>query len=180
MATRLFHYSDDNSIQQFVPRPVKTPSKRSESSEWLNCPLVWAIDHWHQPMYLFPRDCPRILLWATGKSSLRDEKKYLGSTAARMVAYIEDRWVSRVNSETLYRYELPAASFETTGDAGMWISDKTVIPLSKKVVNDLPGKLELENVELRVLDSLEPLSDVWSSTVHASGIRLHNAIDWNN
>ena len=26
-------------------------------------PLVWAIDKWHQPMYRFPRDCPRILLW---------------------------------------------------------------------------------------------------------------------
>ena len=57
---RLYHFSDDPSITRFVPRPVLVPATRPPGSDWLNGPLVWAIDEWHQPMYLFPRDCPRI------------------------------------------------------------------------------------------------------------------------
>ena len=60
---RLFHFSDDPAIARFEPRAVLVPSPRAPGREWLNGPLVWAIDEPHQPMYLFPRDCPRILLW---------------------------------------------------------------------------------------------------------------------
>jgi len=178
MSTRLFHYSDINSIERFVPRPVKVPSKRAAGFEWLNGPLVWAIDEWHQPMYLFPRDCPRILLWVTEKTNSQDVRSYLGDTKARMVAYIEERWMSQVSSEILYRYELPASSFKSLDDAGMWISDTTVTPISKAGVTCLPNKLEEENVELRVLDSLTPLRKAWNSSLHVSGIRLRNATGW--
>ena len=65
MPPLLFHFSCDPAIELFVPRAVRTPAKRPLGHEWLNGPLVWAIDDWHQPMYLFPRDCPRILLWRT-------------------------------------------------------------------------------------------------------------------
>jgi hypothetical protein len=33
-------------------------------------------------------------------------------------------------------------------------------------------------VELRCLDQLTPLKPVWGSTLHASGIRLRNAVNW--
>jgi len=178
MTTRLFHYSDVESIEQFIPRPVTLPSKRASGYEWLNGPLVWAIDDWHQPMYLFPRECPRILLWATEQTSTQDMTSYLGDTTSRMVAYIEEQWLSQVSSETLYRYQLPTSPFTSLNDAGMWVSDKTVIPISNTVVSNLPNQLEKANVELRVLNSLAPLRDVWNSSIHASGIRLRNAIGW--
>ncbi|HMG50328.1 MAG TPA: hypothetical protein VK597_07005, partial [Inquilinus sp.] len=60
---RLFHFSDDPAIERFEPRPVRVPSARPAGREWLNGPLVWAIDDAHQMLYLFPRDCPRILAW---------------------------------------------------------------------------------------------------------------------
>jgi len=41
--------SDDPAIGYFEPRPVRIPSTRPEGREWLNGPLVWAIDEWHQP-----------------------------------------------------------------------------------------------------------------------------------
>ena len=69
---RLFHFSDDPGITVFEPRPVLKPSARPEGRDWLNGPLVWAIDEPHQPMYLFPRDCPRILLWPRETSSAGD------------------------------------------------------------------------------------------------------------
>ncbi|MFB2603077.1 DUF6886 family protein, partial [Rhizobium phaseoli] len=61
---RLFHFSDDPDIPVFEPRPVLIPTVRPVGREWLNGPLVWAIDGDHDFMYLFPRDCPRILIWA--------------------------------------------------------------------------------------------------------------------
>ena len=59
---RLFHFSDDPDISEFVPRPVLIPSQRPAGREWLNGPLVWAIEeefdfvgsevsvsHWEKP-----------------------------------------------------------------------------------------------------------------------------------
>ncbi len=40
--------------------------------------------------------------------------------------------------------------------------------------------LEAANVELRLLPSLEPLRDVWETSLHASGVRLRNAQGWND
>src|SRR5690242_18830335 len=52
----LFHYSEDPSITTFVPRvPRSNPRQRA---------AVWAIDGQHAPLYWFPRDCPRVTVWA--------------------------------------------------------------------------------------------------------------------
>ena len=178
MQSKLFHFSESNNIEEFVPRPVQTPSKRPDGLEWLNGPLVWAIDSWHQPMYLFPRDCPRILLWRTDQTSAIDEERYFAKSEARMIAYVENKWLSRVKSAVLYRYELPRSSFNELHDAGMWVSEKAVIPTSQEKIINMAEKLEQENVELRAFDSLTPLKAAWKTSLHVSGIRLHNAVDW--
>jgi hypothetical protein len=59
---RVFHFSDDSAIATFEPRPMLVPSKHTAEIEWLNGPLVWAIDESVDFMYLFPRHCPRILI----------------------------------------------------------------------------------------------------------------------
>lgn len=60
----------------------------------------------------------------------------------------------------------------------MWTARSTVEPLSLELIDDLPRALDVENVELRILPSLAPLRVVWSTTLHASGIRLRNARTW--
>ena len=45
-------------------------------------------------------------------------------------------------------------------------------------IGDLPAALRADNVDLRVLESLTPLRDVWSTSLHASGVRLRNAQGW--
>jgi hypothetical protein len=35
-------------------------------------------------------------------------------------------------------------------------------------------------VELRVMERLTPLRHVWSTSLHASGVRLRNAAGWND
>ncbi|MBA4011063.1 MAG: hypothetical protein C0481_04280 [Phenylobacterium sp.] len=175
---RLFHFSEDPGIARFEPRPVRTPSARPPGREWLNGPLVWAIDEPHQAMYLFPRDCPRILLWPTAATTPQDRAAWWGESAARMLAHVEQRWLEVLTSARLYRYELPPDSFDCLDDAGMWVSREPVTPFSVEEIADLPAALAACDAELRVVDSLTPLRGVWDTTLHASGIRLRNAAGW--
>jgi hypothetical protein len=175
---RLFHFSDDPAIERFEPRPVRVASARPPGQAWLNGPLVWAIDDWHAPMYLFPRDCPRILLWPLPASTPEDLERWWAGRTCRMAAFVEQRWLDRLHGARLWRYELPADRFESLEDAGMWVSGEAAIPVAVTVIEDLPGALAASDVELNVLPDLLPLREAWSSTLHASGIRLRNAVDW--
>ncbi len=175
---RLFHFSDDPAITHFVPRPVAIPAQRPPGMDWLNGPLVWAIDDWHEPMYLFPRDCPRILLWRAPGTSPEDEKRFFDGRDCRMIAHIEWAWYERLNAARIHRYDLPVAPFEDLNDAGMWVSRTPLEPLAMETITDMPAALKASNVELRVMDSLSPLKDAWETSIHVSGIRLRNAVGW--
>jgi hypothetical protein len=175
---RLFHFSDDPDIALFEPRPVAVPSRRPPGQDWLNGPLVWAIDEPHRAMYLFPRDCPRILLWPHEDTTAEDRAQWFGDRTCRMIAHIEWAWLEPLLQTTLYRYELPHDTFEPLADAGMFVSHKPLAPLHRESIGDLAGALRAEGVELRIVDSLAPLRDVWSTSLHASGIRLRNARGW--
>jgi hypothetical protein len=175
---RLFHFSGDPGIECFIPRPVAVPSARAPGMDWLNGALVWAIDEEHQPMYLFPRDCPRILLWPTADTTPADRDLWFPPGAARMIAHVEQAWMDRLSAGRIHRYELPAEAFESLGDAGMWVSREPVTPLAMRTLTDLPAELAAQGVDLRVMESLLPLKDVWSTSLHASGIRLRNARGW--
>lgn len=175
---RLFHFSDDPSIEVFEPRPVRVPSPRAPGMDWLNGPLVWAIDEWHQPLYLFPRDCPRILIWPVPETTPQDRASWWGERSARMVAHVEEAWRDRLGAARLYRYELPRRPFEPLNDAGMFVSPTPVEPLAVEMIDDLPSSLRACQVDLEILQSLRPLRGVWTSSMSASGIRLRNARDW--
>jgi hypothetical protein len=175
---RLFHFSDDPSIQAFVPRPVSIPSERPPGRDWLNGPLVWAIEAHRQAMYLFPRDCPRILLWPKADTTAADLERWWGASDCAAIAHIEWAWLERVRTARLYRYELPAEAFEDLDDAGMWVSRTAVRPLDMHALTDLPAALRAQRVELRVVESLTPLKGVWDTSLHASGVRLRNARGW--
>jgi hypothetical protein len=141
--------------------------------DWLNGPLVWAIDDWHQPMYLFPRDCPRILLWPTAATTPEDRRAHW-TTSCRMIAYIEWRWFARLARAVLYRYTLPSEGFECLNDAGMRVSRSVAMPTEVQEITDIPASLDDANLELRVVPTLEPLKMLWNTSLHVSGIRLRN------
>ncbi|RFB92617.1 hypothetical protein B5K11_15245 [Rhizobium leguminosarum bv. trifolii] len=173
---RLFHFSDDPDIAVFEPRPVRMPSIRPAGQEWLNGPLVWAIDGDHDFMYLFPRDCPRILIWATPDTSEAERRRWLGDW--RAVAFVERHWLERLEAETIHRYEMPAEEFEDLDDAGMRVSRRRVNPTERIAMSRLDREFATRRVELRVVDSLRPLKSLWNTGMHVSGIRLRNAKDW--
>jgi hypothetical protein len=175
---RLFHFSDDPAIAVFEPRPVLVPSRRPPGREWLNGPLVWAIDEPHQPLYLFPRDCPRILLWLKPDTTPHDRAQWFGNRSCRMIAYIEEAWRERVARGFIYRYEFAGDAFENLDDAGMWVSRGAVVPNGFAKLHDLPEKLDAQGVDLVAVESLLPLKDAWKTTLHASGLRLRGAQGW--
>jgi hypothetical protein len=142
---------------------------------WLNGPLVWAIDAWHQPMYLFPRDCPRILIWPVETTTAADRYTFSSDTRARMLAYIEPPWQQAMKHCQLFRYEMPAESFTSLNDAGMWVSRTTVIPIDRTELADLPAELHQQRVELRIVRALIDLDQVRQTTLHVSRIRMRNA-----
>ena len=174
--TRLFHFSDDPDIKLFTPQPVRIAAERRPGQEWLNGPLVWAIDEPHEPLYLFPRECPRILIWSTAETTAEDRARWIGG--ARTVAFVEERSFRAFTSGVVFRYEMPDAPFESLNDAGMWVSRDAVTPISVETLTDLPKELAARDVELRVFESLIPLKALWQTSLHASGIRLRNVAGW--
>ncbi len=177
MTKRLFHFSNDPKIGSFEPRSVRVSSTRPEGMEWLNGPLVWAIDDAHSPLYLFPRECPRIIMWRTNETSCEEAAKFLEPSTS-MTAYVEKAWEIRIEEAVLFRYELPTKHFISLDDVGMHVARTRVRPLSCAQVSDLPNQLAGAGVALRTLNSLTPLRDAWSSSLHVSGIRLRNAVGW--
>ncbi len=174
--TSLYHFSEDPGIDCFEPRAV--PGSRPPGREWLNSPLVWAIDEWHSPAYLFPRDCPRILWWPLPTTTAVDLERYWGNRECRMVACVEWAWAERLGTTTLYRYSFNPGGFTDVEDHGVHVSREPAAPLNVSAIPDLPAALREANIELRLMPSLTPLRHMWDTSLHVSGMRLRNAIGW--
>jgi RimJ/RimL family protein N-acetyltransferase len=179
---QLFHFSEDPTIAVFEPRPVLVPSPRPPGLDWLNGPLVWAVDEWHSPMFFFPRDCPRVMLWRTPQTTAADlDHWWRGDRRRRMQAHIEEAWLERVKQTRLYRYAFDPSAFERVDAAGgpaYYVARAAVKPFEMTPVGDLLAALEAADVELHVMDDLLPFNGAWESTVHFSGSRLRNAVGW--
>lgn len=142
--------------------------------------MVWAVDEAHAWTYLFPRDCPRVLLWPVESTTSGDREHWLHAADGK-VACIEWDWFEQLSSTTLYRYELPPESFrplETEDTEWMYVSRVEVTPMNVAPIGSLLDALASSGVELRLMPSLAPLHGAWESTVHFSGIRLRNAKGW--
>jgi Family of unknown function (DUF6886) len=168
----LYHFSEDPTIPVFVPHRART-SDRSEE-------LVWAIDDRHAPMYYVPRDCPRACFWPGPQTTAADRRRWFDYVDARMVIVVESGWLDRLRATSLYRYTMPATTFDLLdATAGHWVSRETVTPLAVEPVGDLLAALAGAGVELRLTPSLIPLwSRIIRSTLEFSGTRLRNALGY--
>jgi hypothetical protein len=168
---RLFHFSEDPNIQTFVPR---SPEKRPEVK-----PMVWAVDEERAWTYLFPRDCPRILLWPTQDTTEADLERWFGGNPRARIACMEWRWLPAMHSTVLYRYEFDPAPFRPLADdPWMLVCLEEVRPVRVAPAGDLVDALVAEDVEMRLMPSLAPLFGAWEHSFHFSGIRLRNAVGW--
>lgn len=169
---RLFHFSENPNIAEFIPRP---PLARPEVE-----PFVWAIEEERSPIYYLPRECPRVCFWLTPKTNKADRNLYRGTVSGRMAIAIEFAWLERVREALLYRYEFSPQGFEPltkspTESYGAYVSRSVVIPLRVEPMGDLLGCLRDAGVELRFCQNLHSLAEtIAASTLHYSLIRIRN------
>ena len=170
MPDHLYHFSEDPSIERFVPRPVRVGPSDEE--------LVWAIDSAHCHQFYFPRDCPRVVISNSPLTSAEDAETFFGHTTATVIAAIESRWLKRLRNTTVYRYTLPSQGFELRNEnAGYWVSEHETRPIDVKPIPDLLEALVDAGVELRIMPSLVLLRDaVIESTLNFDIIRWRNAV----
>ena len=169
----LFHFSEDADIQEFRPRRSRPLPGYPEGRD-----VVWGIDEYHAPVYFFPRDCPRIVLWALERSTRADIDRWMGVPEPRMAAFIEERWLPTLDSCRLYRYSFDPNGFEDVGDHGVHVCTSTLRPISVERVGPLLEQLDNAGVRLKSLESLQFLAGSIGSTLHFSGVRLPNAESW--
>ncbi len=165
----LYHFSEDSTIERFVPRAVKIGPPDEE--------LVWAVDGAHCHQFYFPRDCPRIIITNSPRTSTEDAETFFGHTTANVIAAIESRWLDHLRETTVYRYTLPPDGFVLRNEnAGYWVSEHECRPIAVDPIADLMSALLEAGVELRIMPSLVSLRDaVIVSTVDFDIIRWRNA-----
>ena len=156
----LWHFSEDPSLERFVPRDDK----------------VWAIDERHAWLYWFPRDCPRACFWAVDSTSDEDVERWLDGDSTCRVAVIEGTWLERMRAVRLYAYRMPNEPFDVVQDGRFYIASTTVDAIERVEVGDLIARHAAEGIELRIAPALYPLwGKVTETTLDYSGIRLRNA-----
>ncbi len=82
-----------------------------------------------------------------------------------------------MRTPTVYRYDLPAATFTQWEDAcGQWLSSEPVEPLRVEPLGDLLARHASAGVELRIVPSLWPIRDLAvSDRWDFSLVRMANA-----
>ncbi|MDR7074918.1 DUF6886 family protein [Fictibacillus barbaricus] len=165
----LYHFSEEKHIEVFVPR--KHPSFPDRP------PMVWAIDKERSPLYLLPRDCPRIGFWATPETTQSDREKYLHMTSAQKIMAVESGSLDQIQNTKLFRYSLSDDHFVMMDEgAGYYVSYETEVPLKVEEVGSLLDELVQERIEIRIVPSLQPLYEqLPTSTLHYSMIRMRNS-----
>jgi hypothetical protein len=164
----VFHYTEDGTISRFVPHvPQTNPS---------HPPAVWAMDAEHSPLYWFPRDCPRISVWANDEAQRAVLRDTFETDATRICA-CESHWVDGMRRTRVYRYAFDGDQFAPwTGAEGQYISGEVVIPRSVDVLDDLIGLHAAAEVELRFTPKLGSLMDrMLGSGLPFSFVRIRDA-----
>ena len=159
--SELWHFSEDPSLDRFVPRDGK----------------VWAIDERHSWLYWFPRDCPRACFWAVGETTEDDVECWLDGDRDRRGAVIETSWLERLRSVRPTAYRLPPEPFDVVEDDRFYSASTPVDAIERVELGDLLARHAEAGNELRIAPSLYPLWDkVIETTLAFSGIRLRNAV----
>ncbi len=166
--TTVYHYSEDGTLRRFAPHvPPTNPG---------HPPAVWAVDEAHSPLYWFPRDCPRVSVWArdpTQQALLTD----VFETEASRICAAETDWMLGVRDARIYRYEFDAGQFQPWAEAdGQYISEDVVRPTRIEPMDDLLAIHAAARGELRFTPRLGTLMDrILSSGLPFSFVRIRDA-----
>jgi len=165
---RLFHISEDPKINVFVPR--LSPSHFNI----IKADVVMAVSENLVHNYMLPKECPRLSYHAGPDTTPRDTKKFFGFCTAAHIMAVENRWIKKIQSTTLYCYEFDSRHFslfdESTGD---YTAYKTIVPISIKPIYSILDELLKRNIELRFMPTIDKLAmEIRKSSLHSSLIKI--------
>ncbi|HIZ55561.1 MAG TPA: hypothetical protein H9671_05065 [Firmicutes bacterium] len=165
---RLFHVSEQSDIHHFEPR---IPDRNDLDK---HVGLVWAIDEFHLPNFLTPRNCPRVTYHIGENTTDVDRMNFFSTDTMTYAIVIENKWFHIVRSTTLYLYEFHTEDFVLQDHvAGYYVAKTKQIPIAKYEFRDLFSELIKRNVEIRVVDNLWNIADkVKASTLNYSLCRM--------
>ena len=145
------HYSESAGINVFAPHvPATNPDEPAQ---------VWAIEPRYAPLYWFPRDCPRVAVWANGAVETRELEARFGTTASR-VHFARERDEEWIRGTALTEYTFDAAPFEPWPDAeGQWVTTRTVRPTANRQLSDLVAEHTDAGVDLRFVHGLSAVRE---------------------
>ena len=135
------HYSEDPDITEFTPHvPATNPT---------SAPLVWTIEPAYAPLYWFPRDCPRVTVWAHDGEQ-RDRLRAAWECVAGRLHFAgagDEAWLRQTQ---LFEYSFAPDAFAPWPDAeGQWVAREIVQPVGVRPIGDLVAAHATAGVELR-------------------------------
>lgn len=167
---RLYHFSEEPDIEVFKPRQLSY--RMDEPAQ------IWTIDEFHAPHYYFPRDCPRICIWADQETSEQNLERFFRQTSKPHIIAIESKWFVNLTRTVLYQYEFEPEGFHLYEEnAGYYTSFEEQKPVNVIKLTLLHEQIFSLGIELRVTPSLQPLrEDILRSGLGSfSMIRMKNA-----
>ncbi|MEK5057934.1 hypothetical protein BK126_06540 [Paenibacillus sp. FSL H7-0326] len=166
----LFHFSEDDSINIFVP---KQKQNRPDFPA-----VVWAIDEEHEFSYYFPRDCPRIVCRKDEATTDQQLQLFFNNSITNTIVTVESDWYTKILKQSIFKYCFDDEGFELFDKtAGYYISRQTVKPKSVEKYENLLERLLVKGIELRFTTNLYPLREaILASDFKGYGIhRFNNA-----
>jgi hypothetical protein len=164
----LWHVSEDPGLGRLLPQPTVGDPEGPKR--------VWTVDTRHQPLFWFPRACPRGCIWPVSTTTAEDRDRFFGQSGAPRLHVMEAAWVERMLGCRLFAYRLPTTAFEPHSVGGYWVSTEAVEAEERIELDHLVERHAAAAIELRITPSIWPFWDrVIGSSVEFSGIRLANA-----
>lgn len=166
---RLFHISEDPTIQSFEPRPANTTTWPQLTRQY-----VWVVSDEMVHNYFSPRNCPRVC-WMIGPKTTQAEKDRFRCVGdQRAIIAVEHSWKEHITACKLYQYEFSPRNFYPIDYcAGYYISEQVEIPIA---VTTLEQPLELlteRGIRIEFHEDLEPIRQMTAhSTYRFSNIRM--------
>jgi hypothetical protein len=137
----VYHYSEQPDIACFEPHvPATNPTMPA---------MVWAIEPAYAPLYWFPRDCPRVTVWAHDDAQREVLRVRWRATGSRLhfADVADEEWM---RTATVYEYAFDPDPFEPWAEAeGQWVATTAVQPRAVRPVGDLVDAHAAAGVELR-------------------------------
>lgn len=129
------------------------------------------------PIFLTPRDCPRVTYHVGTQTTAGDRQRFFSSPGAAHAVIVESAWLRTIRQTTLYLYEFDPRDFALQDDvAGYYVAKVAQYPIACTKVTDLLDELVRRKVEIRVVDNLWHMADaVKNSTLNWSLCRMANA-----